>query len=265
MKFHENVLERYLSLAPIPLAFERFLEARIYERHDFRRPILDIGCGDGIFANAVFNEKIDTGIDPDPREIERARELDAYHELIECKGNAIDKPDGHYNTVFSNSVLEHIAEIEPVFHEAHRLLARGGKFYVTVPSHRFEEYSIVNQALTALGLRGLATRYRAFFNRFWRHYHCYTPEGWRALVQRAGFIVTEMHTYDPKAICLLNDFLAPFSIISFVIKKLANRWVLLPGLRRILMMPVVMVGNRVLEGGDAAPDGGLVFMELTRA
>ena len=265
MKFNEDILETYLSLVPIPLAFERFLEARIYQRRSFQRPILDIGCGDGIFASVVFGEKIDTGIDPDPRELERARDFGAYEELIECKGDAVAKPDGFYGTIFSNSVLEHIPDIEPVFRETHRLLAAGGKFYVTVPSHRFDEYSIVNQVLCAVGLRTLAARYRAFFNRFWRHYHFHTPDGWAALAQRNGFAVAEVHTYAPKAICLLDDLLAPFSIVSFVIKKVFNRWVLFPRLRRRLMAPVASAGYRLLEGGDAARDGGLVFMELTKA
>ncbi|MBI3044306.1 MAG: class I SAM-dependent methyltransferase [Betaproteobacteria bacterium] len=265
MQFNENILERYLSLAPIPLAFERVLEARIYQRHPFRRPILDVGCGEGLFAKVVFGEKIDTGIDPNPRELERARALDAYEELIECGGDAIDKPDGYYNTIFSNSVLEHIPDIEPVFREAHRLLADGGKFYLTVPSHRFDEYSIVNQAFCAVGLHGLARKYRSFFNSFWRHYHCYTPEGWTALAQRSGFAVAEIHTYGTKRICLLNDLLAPFCIVSFVIKKLLNRWVLFPRLRGGVMTPVARAGYRLLEGGDAAADGGLVFMELTKA
>lgn len=265
LKFNENILERYLGLAPIPLAFERFLEARILQRHSFQRPILDIGCGEGLFAKAVFGERIDTGIDPNPRELERARAFDGYDELLECKGDAISKPDGSYNTVLSNSVLEHIPDVEPVFHEAYRLLASNGKFYVTVPSHRFDEYSVVNQVLCAIGLQDLARRYRVFFNRFWGHYHCYTPEGWSALAQRTGFAVTEIHTYGTKTICLLNDFLAPFSVISFVIKKAFNRWVLFPGLRRFAMTPVALAGHRLLEKGDRVQDGGLVFMELTKA
>jgi SAM-dependent methyltransferase len=264
MKFNDRILERYLSVAPIPLAFERFMEARIYQRHGFRRPILDIGCGEGLFAKVVFGEKIDTGIDPDRRELDRARALRAYEELIECAGDAIGKPNGHYNTVFSNSVLEHIPDVEPVFREVHRLLANGGRFYVTVPSNRFDEYSVANQMLCAAGLRDLAGRYRSMFNKFWRHYHYYTPDGWSALARRTGFKVTEIHTYGTKGICLLNDFLAPFSIISFVIKKIFNRWVLFPSLRRFVMKPVAMAGHRMLEGGDSARDGGLVFMELTK-
>ena len=81
---------------------------------------------------------------------------------------------------------------------------------------------------------------------------------------RAGFTVSEIHTYGTRSICLLNDFLAPFSIISFVMKKLCNRWVLIPGLRRLVMMPVAMAGHRLLKGGDRARDGGLVFIELTK-
>jgi hypothetical protein len=54
------------------------------------------------------------------------------------------------------------------------------------------------------------------------------------------------------------------SIISLVIKKIFNRWVLFPGLRRFLMKPVAMAGHRLLKGGDSARDGGLVFMELTK-
>lgn len=92
---------------------------------------MDIGCGEGLFAKNVFAEKIDTGVDLYSRELDRARELDAYEELIQTKGNAIGKPSGSYKTVFSNSVPEHIPDIEPVFGEVYRLLAPRGKFYVT--------------------------------------------------------------------------------------------------------------------------------------
>jgi len=264
MKFAQQVLSRYLAEAPIPLAFERVLEARIYQRHTFERPILDIGCGEGLFAKMVFDEKIDTGIDPNPKELERARQYDAYGELIECKGDAIPKPDGSYRTVFSNSVLEHIPDVEPVFREVHRLLAPGGRFYVTVPSHRFDQYSVANQALNVVGLKKLAARYQKFFNAFWRHYHYYTPDGWKELAQRCGFTVNEIHTYGSRGQCVTNDFLAPFSLISFILKKTTNRWVLFPALRRVLMTPVAFAGRRFLNGGDRTNDGGLVFMELTK-
>jgi len=264
MRFNNNILERYLSLAPIPLAFERVLEAKIYQKLSFERPILDVGCGEGLFAKIIFAEKIDTGIDPDPGELQRAKELDGYAELICCKGNAIDKPDRHYKTVFSNSVLEHIPDVEPVFTEIHRLLEHGGKFYVTVPSNLFDEYSIVNQVLTASGLERLAKRYRQFFNSFWRHYHYYEPDQWAALAQKHGFAVSTIHTYGSKRSCLLNDCLAPFCIVSFLLKKVTNRWVWFSGLRSFFMAPVAHFGRKFLHGSENVPNGGLVFMELTK-
>jgi SAM-dependent methyltransferase len=265
MRFNGDVLAGYLSEAPIPLALERYLEAKIFQTLRFERPILDIGCGEGLFAKNVFAEKIDTGVDLDSRELDRARELDAYEELIQTKGNAIGKPSGSYKTVFSNSVLEHIPDIEPVFGEVYRLLAPRGKFYVTIPSHLFEKYTVVYQILNGTGLHVVADKYRQFFNKFWRHYHCYEPEKWALLAKKQGFEVTQIYTYGSKNSSLLNDFCVPFSIASFLIKKLTNSWALFPRVRRLLLSPVEYFGRSLLPGCIDIPDGALVFMDLTKS
>jgi SAM-dependent methyltransferase len=253
-----------MSMAPLPLAFERAVEADIYSQHEFVAPILDIGCGEGLFARMAFEEKIDTGIDPDSKELKRAAELGAYRELIECKGDQIPKPDGHFQTIFSNSVLEHIPDLKPVLVEAHRLLAPAGRFFVTVPSENFDQYSVVNMILGALGLNALSRRYRSFFNRFWRHYHYHTVEGWRQLAEECEFEVSEAYTYNPRKVCVLNDFLAPFSVVGFVIKRLTNRWTIFPGLRRIIVYPICLWAEEFLRGSSRTEDGGLVFLALRK-
>jgi SAM-dependent methyltransferase len=247
------------------LALERSLECRIYPRLELARPILDLGCGEGLFAHILFQEKIDTGIDPNPRELERAQQLGAYSELIQCFGDKIPKPDASYNTVFSNSVLEHIPDLAPVLREVHRLLAPGGRFFVTVPSDLFEQNTWINRFLMTIGLSGLAVRFRRFFNSFWRHYHCYPLDKWKQVMQQAGFEVIDAYTYNPARTCLLNDFLVPFSFPSLVLKRLANRWVLFPGLRRILLMPVRAAVRPLLHGAEKAERGGLVFLALRKA
>ncbi len=263
MKFNQDFLGRYMSEAPLALAFERVLECRILSGMPFERPILDIGCGEGLFAKMLFAEKIDTGIDPNPREIERARELDIYNELIICKGDTIPKPDGYYRTIFSNSVVEHIPDLEPVLREAFRLLAPGGRLYLTVPSDKFDHYTVINQTLTAIGLGDLAARFRAFYNRFWQHYHYHSPAGWEAIARRVRFKLIASHTYGPKGVCLLNDALVPFSALELATKRLFNRWTLFPGVRRVVLYPVYLLARSLLRGAERTNGGGLVFLALT--
>ncbi len=255
-------LREYWAHAPLPLALERTWECTLLARQHFVRPVLDIGCGEGLFARILFGEAIDTGIDPNARELERAHGLGAYRELLTCGGNAIPKPAGAYRTIFANSVLEHIPDLDPVLREMYRLLAPGGRVYVTVPSHRYDHYTLANQLLAGCGLKTVAERYRAFFNRFWRHYHFHDPAGWQARFARHGFEVHECHTYGPKTLCLLNDMLVPFCLPNMILKRICNRWMLLPGVRRLVLAPLELVGESIARRGTRAEDGGLVFLVL---
>jgi SAM-dependent methyltransferase len=264
MRFRNSVLSNYVGLAPIPLAFERYLEAEIYAGCSFEGPVLDVGCGEGLFAMVVFADQIDTGLDPDPRELSRAAKLGSYKELIQGSGDAICKPDCTYKTVFSNSVLEHIPDLDPVLKEVHRVLDHGGRFYMTVPTDKFDQYSVVCHSLLKLRLNGLAERYRKFFNRFWRHFHCYTPEDWIERVERTGLNVVMAQTYGSKGSCLLNDALVPFSLISYLFKRLINRWSLFPAVRRFVLSPVIRCGSSFLAGKQNVPNGGLLFLECVK-
>jgi SAM-dependent methyltransferase len=262
MKFHEDFLDRYVRVAPLALAIERWFECSILAQQTFERPILDIGCGDGVFASVLFAEPIDLGIDPDAKELARARELGGYDELLEVRGDAIPRPDGSFRTIFSNSVLEHIEEIEPVLHEAKRLLAPGGTFYATVPSNLFDHYNWPYQALSTAKLHQQAERYRVFFDKFWRHYHYHTVDGWSRLFARAGFRVIDSQEYAPKAVCLLNDFLAPFAAPSMAAKKLVGRWFLFPPLRRTYAPLVATALKPFLRVDRELRDGGILFFKL---
>ena len=104
MKFNKNLLLQYMSMAPLALAFERYLECRIFQKHPFDSPVLDLGCGEGLFSHILFAEKLDIGIDINLRELDRARQLGAYVELIHATGDSIPKPDASYNTIISNKI-----------------------------------------------------------------------------------------------------------------------------------------------------------------
>ena len=266
MKFNTApILREYIACAPLPLAIERSIECRLYKGRAFERPILDVGCGEGLFAKILFAEPVDTGIDPDARELQYALELGAYSELIQCAGDAIPKPPGYFRTIFSNSVVEHIPELEPVLREVRRVLSEDGVFYFTAPSDMFERYSVLYQLCRRLGMKRLGDQYRAFFNRFWRHYHCYSLAQWTSMVERCGFRVLEAFTYNPAMVCLMNDALVPFSFPSFVAKRLTNRWFFFPTIRRAIAKLLAVILEGRLGGAERSQNGGLVFFALARA
>lgn len=233
MKFADNFLRRYLEIAPAALALERAIECEMHVRNEWPGPILDIGCGDGIFASILCSEQIDTGIDPDETELDSARETRAYRELIACFGNDIPKPDKSFATIISNSVLEHIPDLVPVLKEANRLLADDGYFHITIPSDRLELATAPARLLSALGMPSLARRYGRFYNRFWHHYHAYDDKTWRAMFAEAGFEVVSHHAYVPRDLSTFYDVLTVIALPAFVSKKLCNRWIMWPAARRL--------------------------------
>jgi SAM-dependent methyltransferase len=174
----------------------------------------------------LFDEKINVGIDRQQKELDKAKEYDAYDELLCCFGDKIPKEGKSFNTIFSNSVMEHIPDIESVLKEMHRLLTDTGDIYLTVPTDKFDKYSVTNSLLESVGLKSLAKRYREFFNGCWRHYHFYTLKQWNEMFERNGFILKESIDYSRKSTTRLNLFLAPFSAIPYLSKKFLNRWFL---------------------------------------
>jgi len=265
MTFNDYTLLRYMNEAPLALAFERALECRIYPHLPFERPILDLGCGDGLFAGTLFREKIETGVDPDERSIEEARNSGIYEEVIACAGDGVPKPDGCYRTVFSNSVLEHIVDLKPIFQEVLRLLAPGGRFYFTVPSSSFCRYSFLNRVLTLAGLEGAAAGYRRLYNAFWRHYHDYPREEWVRQIKEAGFGVSTSWNYGSKRIVTMNDILVPFGILAYISRRFTNRWILAPPLRRLIIRPLHPLAEKWLRRGEKSEDGGLVFVAAEKS
>ncbi len=260
MTFKTAFAPEYVARAPLALALERTLECLILSKRMFPAPLLDVGCGDGLFASLLFSSTIDTGLDLDPCEIECARTTNAYSELLCCPASAIPKPSGTFKTAFSNSVLEHIPELAPVLREVHRVLAPGGTFYFTVPTNDFERYAVITRVLAALGMQTATELYCSWYNRFWRHFHAYSPQQWTQLATEAGFEVLETVRYNSPNMTVTNDFLAPFAAFSSVLKRVTGRWVLAPGFRRWLLRPLAQRWQRALANHGVTPTGSLVLV-----
>ncbi len=212
----------YLHLRDLPYfrALVRGVEASYYQTFDLPAPILDVGCGDGHFAQLTFDRKIDVGLDPWHGPIHEAGRRGTYHMLVEADGAFAPFAEGHFASAFSNSVLEHIPHIDAVLKDVARVLKPGAPFYFCVPNERYlSELSIS---------RVLGKGYTEWFRRISRVSHADGPEIWEKRLEQAGFkLVKWWHYFSPSAMRVL-EWGHYFGLPSLVARKLTGRWIVAP-------------------------------------
>lgn len=191
MKIDRDLLREFVARYPAQpaTAFWRGIEIDVLARADIPDGLgLDLGCGDGILTDILFKQMRRSprlvGIDPDPLETSAAAKYDFYQRIHTVGGNEIPEPDGTFDYVISNSVLEHIPDLEPVIQEVGRVLKPGGKFYFTVPCPSFHE----NLAGSILPW-GKRIEYLAELDQRLAHFNYLTSEDWQKICSRHGMTV----------------------------------------------------------------------------
>ena len=206
----------------------RAVEARFYQDIPLTEPVLDLGCGDGHFATLAFDKPLDVGIDPWSGPVHQAGKRGGYLLVLQGSGERMPFQDNYFGSVVSNSVLEHIPDLDSVLCEVARVIQPGGLFVFCVPNHQFLANLSISSHLDRLGLRSLGDAYRAFFNRISRHHHCDGPQVWEARLQKAGFrIERRWHYFSPAALHVL-EWGHYLGLPSLVCHFLTGRWILIP-------------------------------------
>lgn len=224
----QDTLWRQLQDLPYFRALLRAVESRFYQGLELPRPVLDLGCGDGHFAAATFDQALDVGIDPWGGPLRQAAKTGGYHLVLRGYGDRLPFADAFFGSAISNSVLEHIPELEAVLAEMARVLKAGAPFIFCVPNHNFLANLSVSGFLERAGMKPAAEAYRRFFNWISRHHHCDAPETWLERLDRAGFeLVRWWHYFSPAALRVL-EWGHYFGLPSLAAKRLFGRWILAP-------------------------------------
>ncbi|MGD8586979.1 MAG: methyltransferase domain-containing protein, partial [Chloroflexota bacterium] len=224
----DDILWRHLKSVPAFRALLRSVEARFYQQMEIAKPVLDLGCGDGHFASMAFGARLTAGIDPWWRPLKKAVRAGVYQLPVQSLGSAMPFPDGTFATVISNSVLEHIADVQPVLNEAARVLRPGGKLVVTFPNDRFTARLGGAQWLERIGLPGLAERYRRGFNTIARHAHTDPPQRWRERLENAGLVVEHWQPYFSVPALHALELGHYLGLPSFLCHLFTRRWIVAP-------------------------------------
>lgn len=224
----DDFLWRQLKTIPAFRALLRAVESRFYQQVDLPHPTLDIGCGDGHFAQMTFDEPIEAGIDPWWGPLNKAERSGMYNLPLQANGDQLPFPDKTFASALSNSVLEHIPDIQPVLNEVGRVLQTGAPFVITVPSNYFTEFLGGAGFFEGLGLGGMADSYRRFFNRISRHAHTDPPEVWAARLAEAGFAIERWQYYFSQDALRTLEIGHAQGVPSAVLHALTGHWILGP-------------------------------------
>ncbi len=220
----------WLQLQALPYfrALLRAVEADFYKDFELAAPVYDLGCGDGHFASQVFTQKLDVGLDPAFVSLQEAKHWGAYGGLVQALGHRAPLAGGHFASALSNSVLEHIPNLQEVLNETGRLVRKGGLFLFCVPNHRWPYNLSIANWLSKFGLKGLAAAYVRLFTRISRHVNMLSPEEWTERLDEAGFDVEAWWHYFPPTALHALEWGHYFGLPSYVARKLFGRWVLWP-------------------------------------
>jgi SAM-dependent methyltransferase len=185
-----------------PVALWRAVELRVAAERRYERPLLDLGCGDGLIGQALFGtpRQVDVGLDPWLDQLRRAADSMVYCHINQADGHAMPYADQRFATVFSNSVLEHIPDVAPVLREVRRVLKPGGRFVFTVPSDAFRSMLDGYARRMAAGDAAGAEAYAAVVDERLEHHHYHPPQTWLELLADSGMTLLDATYYIPEEV-----------------------------------------------------------------
>lgn len=225
----DDLLWQQLKTLPAFRALLRAVEARFYPQIELPDPILDVGCGDGNFAQvALPGRRITAGIDPWWRPLNKAVRAGNFELPLQALGDNLPFADSYFASAFSNSVLEHIPDLQPVLNEVSRVLRPGARFLITTPSHLFTEYLGGAAFFQQLRLNGMAERYQRFFNFISRHAHTDSPQTWAQRLATAGFAIERWQYYFSRDALRALEAGHVQGLPSAALHALTGNWIVAP-------------------------------------
>ena len=221
-----SYFKEYLRITPLSLALWRTLEADGMKDIKLVHPVLDIGCGFGEFSGVFFDGTVEVGIDINKKDLVRAGRKKKYKELIYADAKRLPFRDNSFNTIVSNSTLEHIDQADRVIKEVHRLLRKGGIFVFSVPTDEINNHLLGVRVLKRMHLNFLARKYVDIYHRIFKHKLILPKNIWEQYVTNCGLKLISCKSVMSKSQLEIFEKYLLFSLPTQITQKFFNRRVL---------------------------------------
>ena len=241
--------DQYFPYAPTALCVKECVRLAALRAHECKGPILDVGCGDGLFAKLACEGEDVWGIDIDANEGRLAQATRAYSQIVLADITRVWIPEQLFQTCIANCSLEHVPDIHAALSNIHKALVPGGRAFLFVPNREWARHLLSVRVLDALGLSKGGDLIQKGIDDLFVHHHLYDEDGWREIVERAGFEVLEVQPVGSTASTVAFEvFLLP-SLLGLVNKKLTTRWTNFPNARKRMSRTVYRAVRAALRLG----------------
>jgi SAM-dependent methyltransferase len=172
-------------------SFWRAQELTLFVRHKhlLEPPVLDLGCGDGIFGRLAGFPPATIGVDYDVASLV-AREAGDARVGVRADASRLPFRSASIATCVSNSVLEHLPDLETCLAEVSRVVRPGGRFIFSLTLGAF-----TTQLTRCTGPRDSARWIRRFG-------HLQQPDlpALHQMLVDAGWRIDELIPYQPQSV-----------------------------------------------------------------
>ena len=255
-------LKTYFQSRPLFLGLIRAKELELFHRclppavSEPGYRILDFGSGDGFFSRTLLK-----GLGASLTAADRAEKTVVMkgaegidNHATRADGASLPFKTGSFDLIISNSVLEHVEDVQHTMQELARIVKWRGTVLCSVMTERWEEY--------LLGRAWLGQSYAAWLRRRQDHKHLLHAGEWRARFEQAGLLPKAVIGYMDKRASRWLELAHYLSAPALVSHRLCGRWVLFPFLFELV--PLHLLLSSLVRDDIPAADAAALFFVLEK-